>query len=158
MKSKIIYIAMVVVAVLLLSGCGSNEVSYSSEKGDKPPFDMTKVEMLAIIDQKDTSLSPIPVSIHLKNNTGVTFTDVFMIELSCSDGSTGNVTYSGDIAPGDAAELTGVINPKTKGKDYYVEDLIAERMLTGIPPGDDCSDAALSYYPQTFIYEWGYQK
>lgn len=160
MKRKILIFILSAIIVLMVSGCAtqSDTKSFSSENGDKPPFNMTNVEMLAMIDQKDTSLSPILISIHLKNNTDTTFTDVFLIELSCADGSTGNVTYSGDIKPGEAAELTGVINPKTSGKEYYTEDLIAERMLTGFDPGDDYSDAALSYYPQTGVYSWDLQK
>lgn len=160
MKRKLLIFMLSAIMILMVSGCevSSNAESFSSEDGDKPPFDITNVEMLAEIDQKDTSLSPISVSIHLKNNTATTFTDVFLIELSCADGSTGSVVYNGDIKPGEAAELTGALTPITQSKEYYTEDLIVERMLTGFDPGSEYSGAALSYYPQTGVYEWDFEK
>lgn len=160
MKRKLLIFMMSAIMILMVSGCAtqSDTKSFSSENGDKPPFDITNVEMLAVIDQKDTSLSPISVSVHLKNNTTTVFTDVFLIELLCEDGSKGNVTYSGNIGPGEAVELTGALTPSTQGKDYYPDDLIVERMLTGFDPGSGYSDAALSYYPQTGVYSWDLQK
>ena len=155
MNKKYVFLTMVICFGLIAAGCSvqGKVKSYSSENGDVPPIDMTNVEMLAVIKQVDTMLSPILVSVHLKNNGDAAFVDVFMIEISCADGSTGNVTYSGDILPGEAAELTGVLTPKTAGKEYYLEDLTVDRMLTSFDAGEGF-DSGISYYPQTFVYEW----
>lgn len=133
MKKKLLVVLLAIAAILIVSGCGNGSSQtvgkeYSTQNGDKLPFDLNNIEVIIAVQEKPYVTDTIKYLATIKNSSDVTIDSIYLYT-SITDGSLYMpAIFNTPIAPGEQADAEGMVKLTDLNRSYTNDDLTIEKV------------------------------
>ncbi|MEL7661570.1 hypothetical protein [Acetobacterium wieringae] len=133
MKKKLLVVLLAIAAILIVSGCGNGSSQtvgkeYSTQNGDKLPFDLNNIEVIIAIQEKPYVTDTIKYLATIKNSSDVTIDSIYLYT-SITDGSLYMpAIFNTPLAPGEQADSEGMVKLSDLNRSYTNDDLTIEKV------------------------------